>query len=293
MNIKQLTILKTLLATRSYTDTAHTLNYTQSNISQQIQQLETELQNNLFTHKNKQLVPTDFLIQLLPLINNYIATHEEILNISNQNVNKGTLKIAAPESIMTTGLSDVIKSFIAKYPEIELDIFNNSCSHNQNLLMNSEVDIAFVVNEKISNKYIHTRKLSTEQLVLVAHPEAPDTLPELLHHNIYNHFVINERDSTYRVAFESFIDSHNIEIKKTTELWSIHTIKTFLLDNIGFSVLPYRTVATELQNQQLKIISPVYSQLPSFYTFALTKKMGWDNPLIKLFLQEMNLFIKY
>ncbi|MCD8899846.1 LysR family transcriptional regulator [Staphylococcus gallinarum] len=37
MNIKQLTILKTLLATRSYTDTARTLNYTQSNISQQIQ----------------------------------------------------------------------------------------------------------------------------------------------------------------------------------------------------------------------------------------------------------------
>ena len=34
MNIKQLTILKTLLATRSYTDTARTLNYTQSNISQ-------------------------------------------------------------------------------------------------------------------------------------------------------------------------------------------------------------------------------------------------------------------
>ena len=55
MNIKQLTILKTLLATRSYTDTARTLNYTQSNISQQIQQLETELQNNLFTHKTNSL----------------------------------------------------------------------------------------------------------------------------------------------------------------------------------------------------------------------------------------------
>lgn len=292
MNIKQLTILKTLISTRSYTDTARTLNYTQSNISQQVHQLETELQNNLFTHKNKQLVPTDFLIQLLPLINNYIKTHEEILNLSNQNINKGILKVAAPESILTTGLSDAIKSFISKYPEIELDIFNNTCSYNQTLLMDSEVDIAFVINKTINNKYINVNKLSTEQLVIVAHHESPDTLPELLQHDIYNHFVINEKDSTYRLAFEKFIDSQNIEIKKKTELWSIYTIKTFLLDRLGFSVLPIRTIATELQNQQLKIINPVYSELPCFHTFALTKKKGWDNPLIKLFLQEVNKFIK-
>ncbi|MCG7338991.1 LysR family transcriptional regulator [Staphylococcus sp. ACRSN] len=292
MNIKQLTILKTLVKTRSYTDTARLLNYTQSNISQQIHQLEMELQNNLFTHHHKQLVPTEFLIQLLPLINDYIATHDEILNISNQNINKGTLKIAAPESVLTTGLSDIIKNFITKYPEIELDIYNNSCSYNQTLLMNSEVDIAFVVNETINNKYIHTSKLSTERLVIVTHYDAPDTLPELLSNNVYNHFVINEKDSTYRLAFEKFIALHDINLKKKTELWSIHTIKTFLLDNIGFSVLPFRTVATEIQNQQLKIINPVYGDLPYFYTFALTKKKSWDNPLIKLFLQEVNLSVK-
>ena len=33
-----------------------------------------------------------------------------------------------------------------------------------------------------------------------------------------------------------------MEVSKTTELWSIDAIKTFLIDDMGFSVLPYRTV---------------------------------------------------
>ena len=40
MNIKQLKILKTLIETKSYTRTAELLNYTQSNVSQQINQLK-------------------------------------------------------------------------------------------------------------------------------------------------------------------------------------------------------------------------------------------------------------
>ncbi|MEB8127504.1 LysR family transcriptional regulator [Staphylococcus succinus] len=285
MNIKQLNILKTLLYTRSYTETAKILNYTQSNISQQIQQLEIELKHELFSHQNKQLKPTAFLNQILPLVNDYISTHEQILNLSHQQINKGKLRIAAPESLVTTGLSDIIKRFLEKYPDIDIDLYNNTCSNNQRLVIDGEVDIAFVINEKIQNKYLNKYKLSEDEIVIVAHTDAPDMLNTLLNHQTYNHFVINEKDSTYRKMFETFVTNNDFKIVKHTELWSINAIKTFILDNMGFSVLPLRTVKDEIIKNKLKIIQTT-SPLPLFHSFALTKKKGWDNKIVDLFLNE-------
>lgn len=290
MNIKQLKILKTLINTGSYTKTASLLNYTQSNISQQINQLEVELQNELFIYSNKQLIQTEFLSQILPLVNDYISTHDQILNFSKNESNNRKLKIAAPESLVTTGLSDLIKNFLEKYPETDIDLYNNTCSYNQTLLTNGEVDIAFVVNKEIQNKYINKHVLCSEEIVIVAHREAPDSLEGLLKNKRYNHFVINEKDSTYRKMFEEFASENKLEIAKKTELWSIDTIKTFLLDNMGFSVLPLRTVKDEIRRNNLKIIGD-YSDLPLFYSFALTKKKNWENALINLFLQETKEFI--
>ncbi|MFV5937470.1 LysR family transcriptional regulator [Mammaliicoccus sciuri] len=63
MNIKQLKILKTLIETKSYTRTSELLNYTQSNVSQQINQLEAELKNELFIYSNRKLIESEFLLK--------------------------------------------------------------------------------------------------------------------------------------------------------------------------------------------------------------------------------------
>ncbi|WP_436870000.1 LysR family transcriptional regulator [Mammaliicoccus sciuri] len=110
MNIKQLKILKTLIETKSYTRTAELLNYTQSNVSQQINQLESELKNELFIYSNRKLIESEFLLKILPLVNDYISTHDQIIKLSNEDMTN-KLKIAAPESLVTTGLSEVIKIF--------------------------------------------------------------------------------------------------------------------------------------------------------------------------------------
>src|SRR5699024_1153534 len=180
MNIKQLKILKTLIDTGSYTETARLLNYTQSNISQQIHQLEVELENELFTQVNKKLIQTDLLTQIMPMINEYISTHDQILNLSKHQNNSGKLKIAAPESLVTTGLSDFIKYFLEKYPNTDIDLYNNTCNYNQTLLMEGDVDVAFVVNKEIQNKQINKHVLNTEEIVIIAHEEAPNTFEELL-----------------------------------------------------------------------------------------------------------------
>src|SRR5699024_3152354 len=76
----------------------------------------------------------------MPMINEYISTHDQILNLSKHQNNSGKLKIAAPESLVTTGLSDFIKYFLEKYPNTDIDLYNNTCNYNQTLLMEGDVD---------------------------------------------------------------------------------------------------------------------------------------------------------
>ncbi|MCD8894752.1 LysR family transcriptional regulator [Mammaliicoccus sciuri] len=40
--------------------------YTQSNVSQQINQLEAELKNELFIYSNRKLIESEFLLKILP-----------------------------------------------------------------------------------------------------------------------------------------------------------------------------------------------------------------------------------
>lgn len=289
MNYKQLKTLKLLIETGSYTKTAEILNYTQSNISQQISQLENELENSLFINHNKSVIQTDFLKNIMPLINDYIDVHEQIINISKYENSRGKIKIAAPESLLTSGLSNFIKYFLESYPEIDIDLFNNTCSFNQQQLLNGNVDIAFVVNEDITNKYLQKHKLDDEQIVLIAHMDAPDTLDLLLKDNTFNHLIINEKDSTYRQMFEKYIFKNDYHISKTTEMWSIDSIKSLITQRIGFSVLPFRNVKNEIENRKLKIIK-TDQPFPLFQSFALVKKKNWENTILNLFLKEIKNF---
>lgn len=282
MEIRQLKIIKALANYKSYTNAAEYLNYTQSNVTQQIKKLEGSLQQKLFIYRDKTLVKTPFLNEIMPMINDILRAHDEIYSVSELRSEKGTLRVAAPESLTLTGLGDVIKHFLEYHPEINIDLYNNTCSNNQKLLLNNDVDLALVINNSIDEKSFEIHKLREEEVIIAAHYNAPDDFASLIKEHRYNHFVINEKDSTYRRMFESKAD---VNIKKTTELWSIGAIKSILLDDIGFSVLPRNTVKKELKEGTLKIINHKFD-FDLFQSLLLTQKQNWQNPLVKLFIEQ-------
>lgn len=193
MEMRQVKIIKTLLETGSYTKTAELLNYTQSNVTQQVQLLEKTLNQKLFDYNHKQLLPTPFLKDILPMINQIYDASQRIKQVSEHNNLMRTIRIAAPESLMLTGLSEVIKNIINHYPHIDINLQNNSCSMNHQKLLEDEVDIAFVLNDGVHHDKLNATLICEEDIVVVAHVEAPDHFDELLKQKQYNHFVINEK----------------------------------------------------------------------------------------------------
>lgn len=286
MEMRQVKIIKTLIETGSYTQTAEILNYTQSNVTQQVKLLERNLNQKLFDYQHKQLRPTSFLKEIMPMINQIDDASQLIQQASEHKSAMRKVRIAAPESLMISGLSEVIKNMIHAYPHIDINLQNNSCSMNHRKLLEDEVDIAFVVNEGVHHEKLEATKICDEEVVIVAHKDAPDRFNELLNDKQYNHFVINEKGSVYRNMFEEIVRDYHIEIDKTTELWSIGVIKSLLMDNIGFSFLPYRTVKEEIESQQLKIIEPEFS-IDKLGTYILTKPYPWNKDINQLVIDEV------
>ncbi len=286
MEIRQVKIIKTLIETGSYTKTTEILNYTQSNVTQQVKLLERNLNQKLFDYRQKQLHPTSFLKEIMPMINQIDDASQLIQQVSKHKSAIRKVRIAAPESLMISGLSEVIKNMIQYYPHIDINLQNNSCSMNHQKLLEDEVDIAFVLNDGVHHEKLEATQICEEEVVIVAHRDAPDNFDELLNDKQYNHFVINEKGSVYRNMFEQMVHDYQIEINKTTELWSIGVIKSLLLDNIGFSFLPYRTVREEIESQLLKVIEPEFS-LDKLGTYILTKPYPWNKDINQLVIDEV------
>lgn len=87
--------------------------------------------------------------------------------------------------------------------------------------------------------------------------------------------------------FEQIVRDYHLDIYKTTELWSIGVIKSLLLDNIGFSCLPYRTVKQEIESQQLKVIETSFS-IQKLGSYVLTKPYPWNKDVNQLIIDEVN-----
>src|ERR1700733_3421719 len=102
MEIRQLIIFQTLARTLNFTRTATTLNYVQSNVTAQIQNLETELGVRLFDRLGKRVALTDAGQSLLPYVEHVLESVDALRNsVTTKQDPVGTLTISAPETLCT------------------------------------------------------------------------------------------------------------------------------------------------------------------------------------------------
>ncbi|OQY40923.1 MAG: hypothetical protein B6227_06410 [Fusobacteriia bacterium 4572_74] len=94
--------LKVISETGSFLNAAQQLNYAQSTITFQMQQLEQELSVKLFEKIGRKMTITQAGKDIIPLIDNIFKSIEQLENY-NKGINEltGTLKVAMPETLLT------------------------------------------------------------------------------------------------------------------------------------------------------------------------------------------------
>ena len=252
MELRQLQTFLTLSELNSFTKTASELGYAQSNITAQIKQLEQELGGQLFnrlghsvtlTEKGHKLVP--YATKLLALSKEAIAT----IAVSPHNI----ISIIASESLCTYRLPLLLGTFRQNHPEVEfhIQLLNNDNFYDS--LVTGQADIAYTLQQEVSQPYVKELLISPEIIGSYAIPEYPLAKKKSLTTHDFNGIplILTGAGCCYRAAFLNELLSSNVTPNIILETSSLQVIKEMTLSGIGVCVLPQMAVIKELKEGKL------------------------------------------
>lgn len=252
MNLKHLQTFLTLSEIKNFTKTADYLHYAQSNVTTQIQQLEEELNVKLFERIGKSVTLTSEGEDLIPYANKILALTKDIrLKLTGQNT--GRISIGASESICIYRLPEIIKSFQIAYPAVELYLHVLDSDDFTPYLDNNMIDLAFILDTKISAPDIRTALQINEAIGLFSIPGHPLAQKPLVSVRDFadQRLILTGKDCCYRKKFESELFHEGITPKIVLETGSLHVIKQTVLSGLGICLLPQLAVQKELDHGTL------------------------------------------
>ncbi|GMG83961.1 LysR family transcriptional regulator [Paralimibaculum aggregatum] len=145
MDLRQLETFRCVARLGSFTQAAHQLNTTQSNVSLRIADLERDLGVELLDRSRRQVRVTAKGRDLLRYAAEIALLVDELqMTVGNPRSISGSLRICAAELIALTWLPALIADLAKRYPRLEIDLEVGLSGDVPDRLRNGAIDIAFV-----------------------------------------------------------------------------------------------------------------------------------------------------
>ncbi|MDD2971851.1 MAG: LysR family transcriptional regulator [Lachnospiraceae bacterium] len=285
MDLKHLNAFLVVSHTRNFTRAAEYLNYAQSNVTTQIQQLEEELDVKLFDRIGKGICLTPEGERLIPYAKKMLSLSDEIKHLYLNTKDSGRIVIGASESLSIYKLPQILNQYKKEFPDVDIFIKVVGTPDFIPALANNEIDIALAIEPLMQDKSISCVFRKREPVCLFALPSHPlaaqkDIRPTDL---MDMPLILTGPDCCYRKLFERNLLAHNIQPKIILATGSVPVIKMSTLAGLGACVIPALVVQKELENKELvrldyDIDCPVYAQL-------LHHKDKWISPSLQAFIE--------
>lgn len=173
MTIVRYEIIAKVVELGSFTETAETLNMTQSAVSHAIAGLESEWGVSLLIRDRKKgITLTDIGRKTLPHIRE-VLKRVEIINQEialTNNLETGFIRIGTFASASSCLLPKLLAKFQKKHPKIEFKFYEGTYEEITEWLSSGIIDIGFVVKGK-SNPYFDLVPLIKDNMVVAYHPD--------------------------------------------------------------------------------------------------------------------------
>lgn len=184
-------------------------------------------------------------------------------------------------------MPSILKIFHQKAPNTRLFLQSMNCYNIRDELLKGSLDLGIFYEDigGIDNT-IATSPFGKYSLSLVSSPEIKQLFPDFItpRQKIPVPFIINEQTCIFRQMFENYLNEKSIMLDYTIELWSIHTIKSLVKNNVGVSFLPTFTVQDELNNGELAEIETDISDIQISAVCGYNKNK-WISPAMDCFIK--------
>lgn len=241
MEIRNLITFLQVAERKSFTKAAEALNYTQSTVSTQIKQLETELGAPLFERINHKTCLTERGKVLMKYANQIINIIEEI-NSDNADSDdcEGVVRFAMAPSVCNLMMGRTYMTFHEKYPNVKVKILEGNTDDMLHMLDHGDVDLIFVVDRHIYNKEytVISKKRVDMRFVAAKNFELADKEDISIEELVKYPFVLTEKDLSYRRLFDEKLAELSIEVNPTVEIGNTYLLLELLELGLGISFLP-------------------------------------------------------
>ncbi|MBO0651489.1 MULTISPECIES: LysR family transcriptional regulator [Streptomyces] len=176
MQLQQLRYFATVAEARHFTRAAEALHVAQPSLSQQIRALERELGAELFHRARGNITLTDAGEALLPLARRILAdtetAHREVQEVAQ--LRRGRVRLGAPPSLCASLVPDVLRTYHARFPGIELHVDEGGSQDLVRRLADGGLDLALIITPLgVGAPALVTTELLREDLVVVSAPSGP------------------------------------------------------------------------------------------------------------------------
>ena len=245
MDIKQLEYFICIAEVLNFTKAAEKFYISQTAMSQQIKCLEDSLNVKLFTRNNRKVSLTPagqvFYKKCKSIVNDMdSAINETIKTASGYN---GSLKIGFTSGHSTSIIYNLVKSFLKKYPDVDINILDSNLGNLYEGLNNKNLDLVFSVNFNLNHiKNFKFLNINSDYLYVIMNKDHPFAQYETLcRSDLKNEkFVFLDRKEV-PLGYDKFISncitsgfSPNI-VKHCNSLESLSLIIKL---GIGITILP-------------------------------------------------------
>ena len=294
MELKYLQTFKTILEEGSFVSAAKKLNYTQSTVTFQIQQLEQELSIKLFEKIGRKMTLTQAGKEIIPFVDTILETVTQLENCGKETGDlQGSLKVALPETLLTYQMQPVLKAFREQAPNVKLSLEALNCYKIREQITNGSVDIGVHYDVGGYGSSVLFEELTEYSLSLVSSPLIEEIESDFMKGRQRKNIclLLNDRGSIYFKLIEAYFREIDITFSGILELGSIEATKRSAVSNLGVAYLPQFVVADELKVGALKELNTGLDNVKIKAVCAYHKNK-WITPAMELFIKLLKEYMK-
>lgn len=259
MELRQLKYFAKAAETLNFSEAAKALFITQSTLSQQIRQLETELNVQLFVRNSHEVTLTEAGEELLPYARHTLHAADSCFDRLRdlQHLLTGTLNIGVTYTFSPI-LTETVLTFSKQYPQVKLNIFYKTMEELMQMLEKREVD--FVLAFKPTQRYesIESHILFDNHLSAIVRNEHPlsrhehITLEELERYEL----ALPSRGLQARNTFDRIQAQRNYHFNVRIELNEVNILLKLIKASELVTILSEATIHDEPDVKAIPLDTP-------------------------------------
>lgn len=259
MELRQLKYFLKVAETLNFSVASKELFITQSTLSQQILNLERELDQQLFLRNSHEVLLTEAGQILVPMVRESLHNVDTLLLRLGElkNLMCGELNIGVTFSFSSM-IAETVIDFQKRYPQVKLNVCYSSMADLIGRLRNHELDLVLAFKPNHQDEHVESQVLFVGRLAAVVnerHPLARKqsiTLQELSHYCL----ALPAIGMQARNSFEKLLEKANLQLKVRTEMNNVGLLFKIVRQSNYVTILSEATVIDETGLRAIPIDAP-------------------------------------